>query len=240
MEQTTDNKTYQANIKYFTRWQGMRTLGAALAFGGIGAFAAGWIIRIYILFILSIPVFVTGLAIYIFACVGTSTEAHILAEIEERKAGIAFPELMDEKRFVRRTPKQPEVYEFENFCYDDTTYLQRLSSGVMCTAEYSRTVMHLLTDAFYIKTLRFSLVSDKESLEIYDIPFTAVEDIAVEHREKELPFKKQILVIKEHRYIITYDGGKTLAIVAKNDAYAEDLAEKLKKTVRKATAHISD
>ena len=92
----------------------------------------------------------------------------------------------------------------------------------------------MLTDAFYVKTRTFSLVSDVHEEETVEIAFTAVEDVAVLRESKLLPCGKKTFAVKPCYLVIVFDEGKKLYLPASDDVYVDELAARLKKLTEKA------
>ena len=91
--------------------------------------------------------------------------------------------------------------------------------------------MKILNDAFYVKNSVFSLVEDKVSEELLDIPFSSVTSIMVERDRKNYPVGKKEYPASTCHIVIAYDNGKQLRLPKKDDIYVDELAEKLKKHI---------
>ncbi len=218
----------KANRKFFTTWQGMRSLGIGLMIGGFICEWAGWMIH-YIIWLLGTPALVAGIIIYFVGALGSASETDILDEVKERKEKLDFSELEHDRKLQMRVPKHEEIFEFEGFAFPEGVLVKKMKNGTPISSEYTRSVMRLLTDAFYVKTVTFSLTEDRETVETHDILFSSVEDIAMESDEMTVPCGKETVHISLSHLTITYDDGKKLFLICHDDAYSEELIQKLKR-----------
>ncbi len=226
-------RNFKSNINYYTKWEGMRSVGLCLMIFGFGALWMGWSIS-YFIYILGAPALISGIVMFFWGNTGRSSEEEIQAEIKRRKDGIAFPELESERDWKKRVSQRPEVHEFEGFRFREGVYFKKMKNGSLCSSEYERAVMHILTDAFYIKSRRFSLVEEGETAETWEIPFALVERIEIEHSTVTLSNGKKTAEAAVSDLVFTYDGGKRLCILSLDDAYADDLVARLNKIVANA------
>ena len=224
-------KDYKSNINYFTKWEGMKTLGMCMLIVGI---ASLWLPMSYFMYIAGAALVVFGAIFFFLSNMGRSSESDIMTEINRRKEGIEFPEIESERDLQKRTPQRPEILDFEGFCYREGLYLKKMKNGSTCSSEYAKARMFILTDAFYIKTRTFSLVAEDERNETVEIPFAAVQDIVVESERKAIPCGKKCFSVVVSQLVITYDGDKKLRLIAKDDAYTDETITKLKKLVKTA------
>ena len=224
-------KNYKANINYFTKWEGLRTLGLGMLIVGFGSL---WLARSYLMYIGGAALIVAGFAIFMAGNIGRSSESDIMSEVARRKEGIEFPEVENERDYQKRVPQRQEILDFEGFSLRQGLYLKKMKNGSICSSEYSKTRMFLLTDAFYIKSKTFSLVSEEERSDTCEIPFTLVENIELEGDRQTLTFGKKSFSVMVSHMVITYDGGKKLRLPGKDDAYADELVKRLKKMVANA------
>ena len=224
-------KNYKANINYFTKWEGLRTLGLGMLIVGFGSL---WLARSYLMYIGGAALIVAGFAIFMAGNIGRSSESDIMSEVARRKEGIEFPEVENERDYQKRVPQRQEILDFEGFSLRQGLYLKKMKNGSICSSEYSKTRMFLLTDAFYIKSKTFSLVSEEERSDTCELPFTLVENIELESDRQTLTSGKKSFSVTVSHMVITYDGGKKLRLPGKDDAYADELVKRLKKMVANA------
>ncbi len=219
---------YKANINYFTKWEGMKTCGMGMLIVGILFLWVAWMYW-FVLYIVGMGLVVLGTILFFLGNAGRADESEIMTEVNRRKEGIEFPEVENERDFQKRVPRRPEILEFEGFCYRDGLYLKKMKNGSICSSEYSKARVYLLTDAFYIKTRLFSLVADKEQNDTFEIPFSLVENIAMESERQTISSGKKAFSVMVSHMVITYDGGKKLRLPGKDDAYADELVVRLKR-----------
>ena len=228
-------KNNKDNIQYFTTWEGMRTLGLGMLIVGIGFL---WLrpFSFFFSYIFGALLTLAGFAVFLIGNIGRSGEEDIIAEVNRRKEGIEFPEVETERDYQRRVPERPEIFDFEGFVLREGLYLKKMKNGSICSSEYAKARMYPLTDAFLIKCKTFSLVSDEETVEAYEIPFDEVEEIETVSERRTLRSGKKAYSVKICHFVITYDGGKTLALISTDDAAIDELIVRLKKMVKDATA----
>ena len=226
-------KNYKANINYFTKWEGMKTCGMGMLIVGILFLWVAWIFWT-ILYLVGMFLVVLGAILFFVGNAGRAGESEIMSEVARRKEGIEFPEVEKERDLQRRVPKRREILDFEGFSLRQGLYLKKMKNGSICSSEYSKVRMFLLTDAFYIKSKTFSLVSEEERSDTCELPFTLVENIELESDRQTLTSGKKSFSVTVSHMVITYDGGKKLRLPGKDDAYADELVKRLKKMVANA------
>ena len=226
-------KNYKANINYFTKWEGMKTCGMGMLIVGILFIWVAWLFW-HVLYLVGMFLVVLGAILFFVGNAGRAGESEIMSEVARRKEGIEFPEVEKERDLQKRVPKRREILDFEGFSLRQGLYLKKMKNGSICSSEYSKTRMFLLTDAFYIKSKTFSLVSEEERSDVCEIPFALVENIEMESDRQTLTFGKKSFSATIGHMVITYDGGKKLRVPGKDDAYSDELVKRLKKMVANA------
>lgn len=219
-------KNYKSNINYFKKWEGLKTLGLGMLIVG---FASLWLARSYFMWIAGGAILTAGVVVFLLGNIGRSTEAEITEEVKRRSEGIEFPEVETDRHFYKRIPARAEILDFSGFSLSDGLLLKRMKNGSICSSEYRVARMFLLSDAFYVKTRTFSLVSDVEEEETLEIPFASVEDVAVLRETKNLPCGKKVFSVKPCHLVVIFDEGKRLYLPAPDDVYVDELAARLKK-----------
>lgn len=218
---------FKSNLNYYTKWDGYRTLGLCAMVVG---FVCVWIPYSYFMYIIGGLGLVGGIGLFLFGSVESSTEAEIKEEIERRCGGIEFRELEKEHHFYHRVPKNVEEFEFKGFDFGKENLLKRMKNGSYGSSAYIYAKMVLLTDAFYIKTRRFSLLKEGQTDETFEILASDIQNIEV-RREKELREleKGKKAELKLCHIVICYGEGKELLLPRNDDIYADEFVAKLKK-----------
>ena len=158
-------KNYKANINYFKKWEGLKTLGLGMLIVG---FIGIWMTYSYFVYIASIVLLAAGVVLFLVGNINRSTEAEIMAEIARCSEGIEFPEVETERHFYKRVPEKQEILDFAGFSFSDGLWLKKMKNGSVCSSEYLKAKVLLLTDAFYVKQRKFSLVSEQKEEETID------------------------------------------------------------------------
>ena len=226
-------KNYKANINYFTKWEGMKTCGMGMLIVGILFLWVAWLFW-YILYFVGMFLVVLGAILFFLGNMGRAGESDIMSEVARRKEGIEFPEVEKERELQKRVPKRTEILDFEGFSLRQGLYLKKRKNGSICSSEYSKARVFLLTDAFYVKSKTFSLVSEEERNDVCEIPFTLVENVELESDRQTLTSGKKSFSVTVSHMVITYDGGKKLRLPGKDEAYTDELIVRLKKLVANA------
>lgn len=219
-------KNYKSNINYFMKWEGLKSLGLGMLIVGFGSL---WLARNPYMWIGGGALLAIGAVLFLLGNIGRSTEEEIKAEIARRSEGIEFPEVEKERHFYKRVPAKPEILKFSGFSLSEGLLLKKMKNGSICSSEYRVARVFLLTDAFYLKTRTFSLVSDVLEEETLEIPFSTVEEVAVLRETKTLPYGKKAFSVKPCHLVVLFDGGKKLYLPADDDVYVDELAARLKK-----------
>lgn len=222
-------KSNKANINYFKKWEGLKTLGLGMLIAG---FVGIWMTFSYFVYLASIALLAAGVILFLVGNIGRSTEAEITQEIKRRSDGIDFAEVETEHKFHKRVPDKQEILDFSGFSFAEDALLKKMKNGSICSSEYMAARMLLLTDAFYVKTRKFSLISDAQEEETFEIPFSAVEDVTVVRESKTAVCGGKSFAVKVCHLVIAYGEGQKLCLPTPDDVYADQLAERLKKLTR--------
>ena len=225
-----EKQGYKQYINYFKKWDGAAMLGSIMMVVGflILWLGLGWG---YITYLLMMVGLFGGLAVFLYGSIGRKHEADFQAEVAHRAETITFRELEEDSHFRRRVPKEKiEERIFEAFDLCDGLYVKAMKNAALCSSDYTYAKMLYLNDAFYIKTLAFSFISDKKELSVHEIYYDSLEDVTVERD------RKTITTVNNKRFLaktcflcLTYDGGKQLRLPAKDDIYTDEFAETLKR-----------
>ena len=89
--------------------------------------------------------------------------------------------------------------------------------------------MLTLTDAYYIKCVTFSFVSDERREEIHEICFDQLEETSIERTSETVTVGKKNLLAKTCMLCLTYNGGQKVMLPVKDDIYAEEFAASFRK-----------
>lgn len=223
-----ENKGYKQYVNYFKKWDGAAMLGGGMMVVGFLLLWLGWSYASYILSVIGL---FGGLAIFLYGSIGRKHEEDFQNEVAHRAETITFRELEEDPHFRHRIPKEKiEERIFEAFDLHDGLYVKPMKNAALCSSDYTYAKMLYLNDAFYIKTLAFSFISDKKELSVHEIYYDSLEDVTVERD------RKTITTVNNKRFLaktcflcLTYDGGKQLRLPAKDDIYTDEFAEALKR-----------
>ena len=179
-----ENKGYKQYINYFKKWDGAAMLGGCMMVVGflILWLGLGWGFITYLLMLVGL---FGGLAVFLYGSIGRKHESDFQAEVAHRAETITFRELEEDPHFRRRVPKEKiEERIFEGFDLHDGLYVKPMKNAALCSSDYTYAKMLYLNDAFYIKVLAFSFISDKKELSAHEIYYDSLEDVTVERDRK--------------------------------------------------------
>lgn len=219
---------YKQYINYFKKWDGAAMLGIIMMVVGFLFLWLGWSFTSYILMIIGL---VGGLIVFLYGSIGRKHEADFQNEIAHHVEKLSFRELEEDPHFRGRVPKEKiEERVFEAFDLHDGLYIKPMKNASLCSSDYTYAKMLFLNDAFYIKILSFSFVSDQKETATYDIYYETLEDVTVERDRKTVTtVNNKKFLAKTCFLCLTYDGGKQLLLPAKDDIYTDEFAENLKR-----------
>lgn len=218
-------KNSNSNINYFKKWEGMATFGLCTLVVGFVSLWMGYGLT----YLLGGALIIGGFIVFILGNSGRSNEGEIMEEIKRRTDGIEFSEVEKDHHFHKRVPQKQEIMDFAGFILREGLMLKKMKNGSVCSSEYNVSRVYLLADAFYAKTKTISLISNEEWSQTEEIFFNSVEDIRVERERTTLGFEKKQFSVNICSIVVEYDGGKRLVLPAKDDAYVDDTAAKMKK-----------
>ena len=218
-------KNFNSNINYFKKWEGMATFGLCTLVVG---FASLWMGH-GLTYFLGGALIIGGFIVFILGNSGRSNENEIMEEIKRRTEGLEFSEVEKDHHFHKRVPQKQEIMDFAGFILREGLMLKKMKNGSVCSSEYKTAKVYILKDAFYAKTKTISLISEEESNQTEEIFFNSVEDIRVEREKATLGFEKKQFSVSICNIVVQYDGGKSLVLPAKDDAYVDDTAAKMRK-----------
>ena len=212
-------------LNYFKKWEGAGTLG-------IGMMAAGalilWLGISYWAYISAPFLLFIGFAIFVYGNIGRGNETMANDLVKKETEKVTFPELTDALR--KRTPSEPQEFEFGGYEMKRGLFFKKKKDASLLSSEYTYAKMILLKDAFYIKKLTFSLISEEKDLQTFDIPFDSIRSISV---ARDAFFvgtgEKNQYRAKTCFIVISYGENEELRLPTPDNAYVEDLAETLTK-----------
>lgn len=218
--------TNKKMINYFKRWEGMNTLGVGLL--GVG-FLLLWVGMSYFTYILSVISMLLGVVAFLYGNLGRGNATQIDDSIKQHWDSIRFPELEETPALRKRTPKEPEVLDFEGYEMEEGLYFKKLKDASVISSQYTCIRMVLLSDALYVKKHTFSFVSDEKDTQILDIPFASIQSFEVLRNTLNVGHdEKKRFSVKTCHICIHYGDGQQLLLPKKDDIYVEDFAQSLK------------
>ena len=217
-------------LNYFKKWDGISTIGIAMM--AIGIFLI-WIQLGYYAYMAAIVLIPIGAVLFIYGNIGRASGTQIEDNIKQHWETIRFPERFSELEETpalrKRTPKEPEVLDFEGYEMEEGLYFKKLKDASVISSQYTCIRMVLLSDALYVKKHTFSFVSDEKDTQILDIPFASIQSFEVLRNTLNVGHdEKKRFSVKTCHICIHYGDGQQLLLPKKDDIYVEDFAQSLK------------
>ncbi|MBQ3014063.1 MAG: hypothetical protein IJD75_02840 [Clostridia bacterium] len=214
-------------LNYFKKWDGAGTLG-------IGMLAAGalilWLGMSYFSYILSVFLLGSGTVVFLYGNIGRGNETTVNDFVKKNCEKVTFPELTDNHALHKRTLGEPAECEFGGFEMRRGLLFKKKKDASLISSEYTYAKLIVLKDAFYLKKLTFSLVTEEKQEQTFDISFDSIQRIEV-LRDTFFVGKgeKNEYRAKTCFIAISYGEGEQLLLPTPDNAYVEELAETLKK-----------
>ena len=216
-------------LNYFKKWDGAGAVGVGLL--ALGALCL-WLSTSYpIPFPITLALLIIGLPMFLYGNIGRGNETMANDYVKKNCQKISFPELESDRALHKRTLTEPEEFEFGGYEMRRGLYFKKKKDASLISSEYTYAKVIVLKDAFYLKKMTFSLVSDEKTQQTFDIPFDSIHDITV---ERETFFvgtgEKNQFRAKTCFLAITYGEGEKLLLPTPDNAYVEEFADKMKRT----------
>ena len=219
---------YKKLLNYFKKWEGAGMTGLGMLIVG---FLFLWVGRSFFTYVLSIVLFIVGGIFFLYGNVGRATESDLKELIARHKEKGQVPAIEEDRTFRSRLPKTVEELEFEGYNFRDGVIYKRMKNSSLISSEYTYAHMKILNDAFYVKTTVFSMIEDKKSEEILDIPFSSVKSITIERERNNYPVGKKFYPASTCLVVFTYGDDQQLRLPKRDDIYVDELVEKLNKLI---------
>lgn len=214
-------------VKFFTKWQGAGPVGIGCL--GVGALFL-WLGGGMFSWFASIGLFIIGIALFLYGNIGSTTEAQLFSDVKKACEKIAFPELEEDVKMSRRSPKFPEELVYEDYTMRQGLYFKKRKDASVFSSEYYYVKIAVLNDAFYAKTATASLVSPEVTYKTHDILFDSIQNIEFTSQAFNVGNNgKSQFRVKSCYIVISYGDGKQLLLPAKDDAYVDNVVHSLKK-----------
>lgn len=217
-------------INYFKRWDGIGTIGIGMM--GVGIFLI-WIQLGYYAYVAAMALIPIGAAVFIYGNIGRASGTQIEDTIKQHWENIRFParfpELEETPALRKRTPKEPEILDFEGYEMEEGLYFKKLKDASVISSKYTCIKIVFLSDALYLKKHTFSFISDEKSTETIEIPFASIQEIDVIRNAMIVGHdEKNRFSVKTCHVCIHYGDGQQLLLPKKDDIYVEEFAQDLK------------
>lgn len=225
---------FRNNINYFKKKDSIKGIGAGLLIVGLfwlwlGIGYIGWIA--YFFMILSIP---SGFIMFILGSTLSSNDADMDEYIKKNCEGLEL-DLEGDKNFSKRILKNKEPNVTGGYEYNGEGLMFRKDKrGTWRSSKYTKSVIYVLSDALYINSRTFSLISDDTENRLLEISYDTVESVEMKNEEHVIVAGKNSFKIKKDRLVIKYGEGMTFSAPMNNDIRSEEFIEMLNRMVLKA------
>ena len=215
-------------LNYFKKWDGAGAVGVGLL--ALGALFL-WLSTSYpIPFPITLLLLTVGLPMFLYGNIGRGNETMANDYVKKNCQKITFPELENDHTLHKRVPNTPEEIEFGGYEMRRGLYFKKKKDASLISSEYTYAKAVVLKDAFYLKKMTFSLVSDEKAQQTFDIPFDSIQDITVERESFFVGTgEKNQFRAKTCFIVITYGENEKLLLPTPDNAYVEEFADKMKR-----------
>ena len=219
------------NINYFRKKDVIKTVGViCLALGAVGILLA---YSTYIGYLLAMVLLPVGLVTFIVGTSIVSSESDIDEDIRKATADTQR-DIASEKTYAKRILKNIPQITAEGYDYEEGLMLRKAKNSSIRSSQYTKAVIHPLTDALVILACTVSLVSTETKSEFVEIPYTEINSLGIIKEEKELSFGKDSFKVKSVRLVIKHSDGLIFSAPFADTMSSEDLVTKLNKLISDA------
>ena len=225
---------FRNNINYFKKKDSIKGIGGALLIIGLfflwlGIGYLGWFAWIFMIF--AIP---SGLLMFILGSTISSNDGDIDECIEKKCKGLEL-DLEGDKNFAKRVLKNIDPTVAKGYEYNEKELMFRKDKrGSWRSSKYTKSIIYVLSDALYINSRTFSLISDDEENRCVEILYDTVDSVEMKEEENILQVGKNSFSVKKYRLVIKYGEGITFSTPINNDIRSEEFVETLNKMIAKA------
>lgn len=209
------------NINYFRMSDSGRLIGGALLVLGLLSL---WLRISWIATVIFVPV---GLALFLYTSIVRAGDADIDAEIAKRMEELEFhPE--EDPDLSRKVIKNQEPFLAEGYVLREGLMLRRDKTSRLRSSEYSRAILHLLSDRLCIQHRVVSLVEDRTVTHSYQIPYASLQGVSILRSQETLTFNKKSFPTSVTLFQLTSSEG-SITFPINDDVEADHLVERIEK-----------
>lgn len=222
MEERQDHKRKQ---NFFKQSDAPRIVGLGLLLVGfILLFCSGYLDVKYVLVIFAWIAMPVGLVLFIVAGSVRTNEEDMDKHMEDQLLGLVISAAEEDKYRKRLLPqKHPRV--LEGYEYREGLMLRRDKVNTLRSSEFSRTLLYLLRDGFFLVTRTISLLDSEQREQRVEIRLEDICEVAIVEEQKHLTFENRQFDAKDVRLLFRYRDGSTYSVPVHRDMDLEDFVE---------------
>jgi hypothetical protein len=171
--------------------------------------------------------------LYILGAAGRSSDEDIKSCIARGCEGMEV-DLSEDRTYNKRIMPKTEPEVLKDFEYREGLMLTRSKSNSLRSSEYTKTILHFLTDGLYVVTRTFSLIEDNTRNAAFELLFTDMDKVEIVRETPTLHFGKKTFNAHYARLLIHYKGGEVFNTPIHDDITADQLAERITKMMETA------
>ena len=207
-------------IDYFTKTDTLKYVGGGILIAGLLSLWIGIGIIGFILAIVGIP---TGMVIYFIGARHNVTDSDVDKIIETKMEDLFINVDNIQIYKPKLLPHQSDIV-LEGYLFGDDVMIKKRKTGEICTSEFSRTKLRILSDRLYIVNRKISILEDdKVENNLYEPTYDQIISVEVFREEKRVIFNGNTFIIKPCQLIIT-TAEQTICIQCPNAVNIDDLA----------------
>ena len=214
-----DTKT-QGIIDYFTKTETLKYIGGGILIAGLLSLWIGIGIIGFILALFGIP---AGMVIYFIGARHNVTDSDIDKIIETKMEDLFINVDNIQIYKPKLLPHQSDII-LEGYLFGDGVMMKRRKTGEICTSEFSRTKLRILSDRLYIVKRDVSVFdNDKVRNDLFEPTYDQIVSVEVFREEKRMVFNGNTFIIKPCQLVITTND-QEFRIQCPNAVNIDDLA----------------
>ena len=220
-----DRQDLKRKQNYFKQSDAPRIVGLGLLLVGfILLFCSGYLDVKYVLVIFAWIAMPVGLVLFIVAGTMRTDEENIDKHIEDQLMGLEISAAEEDKYRKRLLPqKHPRV--LEGYEYREGLMLRRDKVNTLRSSEFSRTLLYLLRDGFFLVTRTVSLVDSDWREQRVEVVLSDICGVELCEEQKHLTFEKHAFEARDVRLVFRYRDGGTYSVPVHRDLDLEEFVE---------------
>ena len=173
-----------------------------------------WSYILYIFMLILLPI---GLALFIIGSIGKSTDDDI-DKVISRLSSEADIDKERDADIIRKQLKRPSPEIISGYDYSDGLMFRKTKNGVVRSEVFKKATLLPLNEGIYVSYATVNIPCESVKKEIFELPYTDIDDIRVVSERKTVRFSKKSFSVNDSRLEIISHGSTALSLPAKESA----------------------